>query len=114
MTRDNNSGTNPNPDPNPEPGVDTTKPTVKIERPANGSQISWGKQIYVTATDNVKVTWMELYIEGKRVATSGNQNSLSYNWVPLTNPPSGNERNITAKSFDAAGNWAETSIIVYR
>lgn len=93
--------------------VDTVPPIVSIQSPVNGTSIASVSTVTVkaSATDNVSVTRMELYIDGS-LKSSASSSALSYNW---------NVKKLTAgthaikvKAFDAAGNVAETVTNVTR
>ncbi|MEZ5919437.1 MAG: Ig-like domain-containing protein [Alphaproteobacteria bacterium] len=60
--------------------VDTTPPVVMISEPANGATLSGrNATINASATDNLAVSSMRLFIDGSLVASSSS-GSLSYNW----------------------------------
>ena len=88
---------------------DTTNPIPRIISPANGSAVSQGwVTISASATDNVGVTRMELYIQGALVATSTN-GSLSYRWS--TRKLTGTQT-LTVRALDSAGNLGTASAVV--
>lgn len=82
---------------------DTTKPTVTLDTPANGSTVSLGATVDVTATasDNVGVTKVEFY-RGTTLMGTDNSSPYSYSWN--TTGLSAGSQTITAKAFDTAGN----------
>jgi subtilisin family serine protease len=88
---------------------DTTAPSVTIKNPVNGSQVSGTVSISVSASDNVGVTQLVVYVDGaqKASATSG---SLSYSWN--TRKVAAGSHTIMAIAKDAAGNSSSTSISV--
>jgi len=67
--------------------------------------------VAASAKDNVKVTQMEVYVDGvlKAKSTSG---SITYSWS-ARNVSSG-AHVIAARAYDAAGNSAASSVTVYR
>jgi thermitase len=82
--------------------VDTTPPTVAITSPKNGSTVSSkGTKITVSATDNVGVTQVCIYIDGVLQATLTTA-PYSYTWN--TRKVSSGQHTITASAWDAAGN----------
>jgi thermitase len=82
--------------------VDTTPPTVAITSPANGSTVgSKNTKITVSATDNVGVTQVCIYIDGVLQATLTTA-PYSYTWN--TRRVSSGQHTITASAWDAAGN----------
>lgn len=96
----------------PPTSTDTIAPSVSITSPANNSTIS-GKTKSVTvnasATDNVAVTKMEVYIDGSLKSTSSS-GSISYNWN--TGKLSRGQHIILVKAYDAAGNVGSTQVVV--
>ncbi len=90
---------------------DTEKPTVTITKPINGANVSGIVPISASAKDNIKVTQMKLYIDGKLVATSSSA-SLSYSWN--TQRVTVGLHTINVKAYDAAKNVGEATITVNR
>lgn len=91
---------------------DTEKPVVTISKPLNGTNVASGTvSISASATDNVKVTSIKLYIDGKRVATSSS-GSLNYSWN--TKRVTVGSHTINVKAYDAAKNMGEFTITVNR
>lgn len=80
--------------------VDTTAPAVIIGNPRSGAIVSGNVSVSVSASDNVAVSSVSLYIDGALKAT-GNA-SLSYNWN--TRKVSKGTHSIQAVARDAAGN----------
>jgi hypothetical protein len=96
--------------PTPPPG-DTTGPSVTITSPNNGIKISRKTIVKASATDNVGVVKMELYIDSVLKATS-TTGSISYTWIcTLANRGS---HTVTVKAYDAAGNFGLSSAAVTR
>ncbi len=94
------------------PVIDTTAPTVSITNPANGASITSAKSvaIQVSASDNVGVTKVEIYIDGTLKATD-TAAPYTYKWTINKTVASG-QHTITAKAYDAAGNNASASVMV--
>jgi hypothetical protein len=88
---------------------DTTPPTVSILNPAAGARVNGTVGINVKASDNVGVSSLKLYIDGKLVG-SGNTSSLSYSWN--TRSIRNGTHTISSQATDAAGNSASRSISV--
>jgi hypothetical protein len=94
---------------------DTTPPTVAIMKPASGASISSVStaagqlQISVSATDNVGVSQVSVYIDGALKCT---ETASPYTCTWNTKKVSSGTHTITAKAWDAAGNTASTSITV--
>jgi subtilisin family serine protease len=87
--------------------ADTVAPSVTIFNPANGSTMSGTIAIGVTATDNIAVTKLALYIDGQlKAQVSGS--TLSYNWN--SRKVATGAHTIMTKAFDAAGNQTQRNI----
>ncbi|MFN0166669.1 MAG: S8 family serine peptidase [Bryobacteraceae bacterium] len=91
--------------------VDTQAPFVTIITPANGERVVGQEQIRASATDNVGVSQVNIYIDGVLSATSA---SGSCSTVWMTKRAAWGPHTITAKAWDRTGNLATTSISVYR
>lgn len=88
---------------------DTIAPTVTITNPADGSTVSGHVAISVSATDNIGVSKVELYIDGQLKA-QGNMSELSYSWN--SRKAAAGLHTILTKAFDAAGNQTQSSVQV--
>lgn len=102
----------PTPDPTPPPPpnpTDIVLPTVVINAPAAGSTIGNRVSISATATDNVSVVKLEIYVDNQLRTTSTTSNA-STNWN--SRKASKGTHSITAKAYDAAGNVGQTTIYV--
>lgn len=92
--------------------TDTTAPIVIIKSPVNGANVKSGTvSISASATDNINVVSMKLYIDGSQKATSL-LGGLNYSWN--TRKVSVGQHTIKVQAYDEAGNIGETSIIVNR
>lgn len=90
---------------------DVTNPTITITDPADNPH-SWTSgtlHIGATATDNIAVQKIELYINDQ-LALTQNSSSVSANWS-YNNAPAGTYV-LKAKSYDTSGNTAEISITI--
>ncbi|WP_224981916.1 Ig-like domain-containing protein [Geomonas agri] len=85
---------------------DTTAPTVAITSPGNNSTVSGTVTISASASDNVGVTKVEIYIGG-RFITSLTRAPYSYAWD--TTKMSNSTYAISAIAYDAAGNQKQAS-----
>ena len=85
-------------------GTDITPPTTQITAPANNATVSGTVTVTATASDNVGVTSIQIYIDGSQVA-SGTTSPLNYSWN-TTNATNGTHT-IYSKAFDAAGNLGD-------
>jgi hypothetical protein len=91
--------------------ADTTNPTVTITDPSDNPH-TWTSgtlHIGVTATDNVAVTKIEIYINDQLTLTA-NAASVSATWN-YSNAPAGTYT-LMAKAYDSSGNTAESSIVI--
>jgi thermitase len=89
--------------------ADSIAPNVSITNPADGSTVSGNVAITVSATDNVAVTKVELYIDG-RLKAQTNTSVLSYGWN--SRKAGAGLHTILSKAFDAAGNQTQSSVQV--
>lgn len=90
---------------------DTTPPVVSISSPVNGSYVANNQKISVTASDNVGVSKIELYIDGILKSTVTGT-ILSYQWN--TRKESNGIHSVLTKAYDTAGNVGTSSITVYK
>lgn len=90
--------------------ADTVAPVVAIANPAQGATVNGNVDISVSASDNVAVTSVSLYIDGA-LAVTGNA-SLSYNWNARKAPRG--THTIQAVARDAAGNATTQTVQVNR
>lgn len=95
--------------PPPAPAPDVTPPTVSITAPAEGASISGTANVTASASDNVGVSKVELYVDGVLKATDA---SAPYAFTLDTAPLGNGSRVLRAKAYDAAGNSASDSATV--
>jgi subtilisin family serine protease len=88
------------------PPVDSTPPVVSITSPTSSSSVSGNVAINLTATDNVGVTSVQLFVNGNSIAID-NTSPFAFSW-DSTSVPNG-MANIYVVAFDAAGNQAQSS-----
>lgn len=91
--------------------TDTTKPTVTFLLPAT-SPYSWTSGdllISVKATDNLKVSKIEIYINDTLVLTSPNED-VQATWQ-YTNADAG-EYTVRARAYDSSGNTEDATIVI--
>jgi hypothetical protein len=93
---------------NTAPAVDATPPLVSIGNPSNGSTVSGNVGITVSASDNVGVSNVSLYVDGQLKA-SGN-GALSYTWN--SRKADAGAHTIQAVARDAAGNSSTRTVQV--
>ena len=89
--------------------IDTTAPTVSILNPSSGARVSGTVAINVTASDNVGVSSLKLFIDGKLVS-SGNASSLSYSWN--TRKASVGAHTISSEATDPSSNKGSKAVSV--
>ena len=90
-------------------GGDTTAPTTSVTAPANGATVSGTVSVTATASDNVGVTRMEIYIDGALKTSNTNATSLTYSWNTTTF--ANGSHTIVSKAYDAANNVGTSSTI---
>lgn len=94
--------------------ADTVAPTALITSPADGASIATAKSIRInaSASDNVAVTQVDLYING-RLTARATGSALSYNWNTMK--LARGEYRLQAYAYDAAGNVGSSAVVrVYR
>jgi len=94
--------------------ADTTSPSVAITSPQDGSKITTTKtlKVYVSASDNVSVTKVELYIHGKFFGSSTSSSAV-FTWN--TGKVTKGAHTLQAYAYDAAGNIGVSSLVtVYK
>jgi len=89
-------------------GTDITPPTTQITAPQNNATVSGTLTVTATASDNVGVTSIQIYIDGSQAA-SGTTSPLNYSWNTRT--LSNGSHTIFSKAFDAAGNLGTSATI---
>ena len=91
--------------------ADTTPPAVRIWNPSNGATVGTSVTIHATATDNVGVASISLYVDGA-LKYVGNAASVTYIWNATT--ATVGKHTITATAKDKAGNARSYTVTVYR
>jgi thermitase len=89
--------------------VDSTPPVVAITSPALGSTVSRNVSIAVSATDNVGVTRVAIYVDNVQLC---GDTSAPYTCSWNTRKVSVGNHTITATGWDAAGNAGKASSVV--
>ncbi len=90
-------------------GGDTTPPTTSITAPANNATVSGTINVTATASDNVGVTKMEIYIDGALKTSNTNATSLTYSWNTTT--AANGAHTIVSKAYDAANNVGTSATV---
>ena len=88
--------------------ADTIAPVAQITSPADGSQLARSQKINVAGTDNVAVTAVELYINGKFFGRSTSASAV-FSWN--TSKVAKGSHTLQAFAYDAAGNVGASTVI---
>lgn len=91
-------------------GTDTTPPLASISNPSPGSKVNGNVPVSASATDNVGVSKITLFIDGRQVATG--KDSLTYKWN--TRSASAGTHTLRVDAIDLTGNLASTSVQVFK
>lgn len=87
---------------------DTTPPTVQVTAPSSGSTVSGSVTVTATATDNVSVSKVELYIDGALLASGpGSPESAAWNTAGASN----GSHSVSAKAYDPSGNVGTSATV---
>jgi hypothetical protein len=89
-------------------GTDITPPVTQITAPANGATLSSTVTVTATATDNIGVTSVQIYIDGS-LAASGATSPLNFSWN--TGNTTNGTHTIYSTASDAAGNQGTSTTI---
>jgi hypothetical protein len=87
---------------------DTTPPTTAITAPTNGATVSGTVSVTASASDNVGVTRVEIYIDSALKATL---TSSPYAWSWNTTTAANGAHAIVSKAYDAAGNVGTSATV---
>jgi Bacterial Ig domain len=87
---------------------DTTPPTTAITAPANGATVSGTVSVTASASDNVGVTRVEIYVDSALAATL---TSSPYAWSWNTTTAANGAHAIVSKAYDAAGNVGTSATV---
>ena len=88
------------------PPPDTTTPTTSITSPVEGAVVSGTVTVNATATDDVGVTRVELYVDGMLRGTD-TQAPFSFAWNTISVDNGGHS--LSTKAYDPAGNVGTSS-----
>ncbi|MFO1413078.1 MAG: S8 family serine peptidase [Burkholderiales bacterium] len=89
--------------------ADTVAPTVAIGSPANAARVTGVVNVDASASDNVGVARVELYVNNVKVATD-TVAPYAFSWD--SSALAGTTASLTVKAYDAAGNVANAGISV--
>ncbi|PKL14874.1 MAG: hypothetical protein CVV50_02110, partial [Spirochaetae bacterium HGW-Spirochaetae-6] len=84
---------------------DTEAPVVSITSPVNGATVSGSVSIATSASDNVGVAKVELYLNGALIGTK-DAAPYTFSWSATTGT-----HTLQAKAYDAAGNVGSSSVV---
>ncbi|MYN05704.1 peptidase S8, partial [Pseudoduganella sp. DS3] len=90
--------------------ADTTAPVVNITNPVNGATISGNVNIGASATDNVAIANVSLYVDGVLKATGNG--SVTYTWN--ARKEASGTHTIQATARDTAGNSTTKTVQVVK
>ena len=88
--------------------ADTTPPTTTITAPANGATVSGTTTVTATATDNVGVTRVEIYLDNAlQLSCTASPCNFSWNTTTAAN----GAHTLNSKAFDAANNVGTSAAV---
>jgi thermitase len=89
-------------------GVSHPAPTVVISSPANGSTVQGTISIVVSATDSIRVAWVDCYLDGRRIGlSSGSSATFTVNTTSLPN----GTHILQAQACDVGGNLGSSATV---
>jgi subtilisin family serine protease len=89
-------------------GSDTAAPAVAITAPTGGT-VSGVVPVNVSASDNIGVVRVDLYVNGSLFAGDA---TTPYGFSWDSTAVSGPSASLVARAYDAAGNWADSSAVI--
>jgi len=91
---------------------DIIAPVIIITSPSEGARVGNNTSVYVNAADNVRVTKVELYVNGRLTASSTSA-PFTTKWNSRTAAKGAHK--LQTRALDAAGNsgWSQV-VTVYR
>jgi hypothetical protein len=90
------------------PAPDTTPPTTSITAPASGATVSGTTTVNASASDDVGVTRVELYVDGALKATD---TATPYTFAWDTTAYAAGSHGLFTKAYDAAGNVGTSATV---
>jgi thermitase len=91
---------------------DTTAPMVSITSPINGSSVPNNLGVWASASDNVGVAKVELWVDGK-LSTTDLSAPYSFN-INTRKWAVGSVHTLVCRAFDAAGNMGSSAVVSVR
>ncbi len=89
--------------------ADTTAPTVAITSPAANATIGGTVTFTASASDNVRVSKVEFYVNG---SLKGSDTTTPYSFSWNSKSVANGSYSITARAYDAAGNVTQSAAVV--
>jgi hypothetical protein len=88
--------------------VDVTPPVVNLTSPKDGDKLATNVSVSVTASDNVAITRVELYVDGRLQASSTNA-PFTIKWN--TSKAAKGLHSLQCRAYDAANNVGESQTV---
>jgi hypothetical protein len=92
---------------NPAP-ADTIAPATSVTSPASGATVSGNVTVAASASDNVGVTKVELWMDGSLIGTA---NASPYNFVWNATAAANGTHTLQTRAYDAAGNVGTSTTV---
>jgi hypothetical protein len=90
------------------PAPDTTPPATAITSPGSGATVSGTVTVQASASDDVGVARVELYVDG---ALAGTDTSAPYAFSWNTTTVSDGSHSLQTRAYDAAGNVGSSAVV---
>ena len=90
---------------------DLTSPIVSVASPTPGATVGGIVSVTANASDNVAVTQVKWYVDGREIAWDGEGSPWTSSWNSTSVTDSLHE--IIAKAGDAAGNWGTSQALTF-
>jgi hypothetical protein len=88
--------------------ADTTPPTTAVSSPASGATVSGNTAITASASDNVGVTRVELWVDGALTTSTA---AAPYAFFWNTSSARNGSHALQSRAYDAAGNVGSSAIV---
>ncbi|MFL5797024.1 MAG: Ig-like domain-containing protein [Actinomycetota bacterium] len=90
------------------PSSDTSPPSASVDSPSDGSTASGTTTVAASASDDVAVTRVELYVDGVLAATTSSS-PFSFPWDTTTVPDG--THSLYVRAYDAARNYGTAGVV---
>ena len=98
----------------PPPTADTTAPVISILSPSAGATVNGTVSVVVSASDNVGVVKVELYVDGV-LSTTTTSAPFTTKWNSNPKPVAKGAHTLQVRAYDAAGNIGNSApVTVYK